>query len=287
MARQTFQLPGFNGVAPGALNAQSSLGVGNVIYDNLSLTIKKNGVLVALANLDTDVSEIRIVADSRVLRRFTPAMLLAYLLSKDMTDSLTDGDGNAACSAFIPFTDATRPTVEGQEATALGTADVKQLFVQIDFKDPGGAPVYAASGSAQTRIGAKSVRLFETWQIDTLALVNGVGNYNTLSTVDDYLGVLIMSGTTSRVRVTVDTNLVFDGYKLDAMSQIRAQRPAASSPDAFPLYWDASRQLSDALPMSVRDATGKVLARVTTLNFEITDTVAANVKVLRRNLWIG
>jgi hypothetical protein len=284
MARQTVQLPGFNGVASGAVNAQASLAVGNVIYDGIGLSITKAGALVPLANLDTDISEIRIVADSRVLRRFTPAMLLAYLQAKNLTDALTDGV-NPVYSAFIPFTDPTRPTVEGQESTALGTADVKQLLLQVDFKATGA--VYTAAAAAQVRIGAKSVRFFETWQIEQLALVNGVANFNTLSTVDDYLGLLIMSGTASRVKVTVDTAIVYDAYKADAIGFLREQRPGALAANAFPVFFDATKQVSDALPMAIRDAKGNVIQRVTTLNFEVTDSVAANVKVLRRNLWIG
>lgn len=284
MARQTFQLPGFNGVASGANNAQASLGVGNIIYDEIGISITKAGALVTLANLDTDISEVRIVADSRVLRRFTPAMLLEYLRSKNRTDGLTDG-ASTACSMLIPFTDMSRPTVEGQESTALGTADVKQLLIQIDFKATGA--VYTAFGYAKVRIGAKSVRFFETWTIEQLALVNGVAKFNTLSTVDDYLGLIIMSATTTRVAVSVDTSLVYDAYKLDAMSDLRTALPGALGTASFPVAFDASRQVTDALPMAIRDSSGKVVQRVTTLAFEVTDSVAANVKALRRNLWIG
>lgn len=288
MARQTFQIPGFNGVGVGALNAQSSLGVGNIIYDYLALSITKNGALVSLANLDTDVSEIRIVADGSVLRRFTPALLMAFLKSHSQYNALANAAATALCSAFIPFTDLSRPTVEGREAPALGTADVKQLVVQIDFKDPGGAPVYTAFGSASARIGAKSVRFFETWQIETLALVNGVANFNTLSTVDDYLGLIIASANPTRVRVTVDNNIVYDAYKLDAQSQLRAgPYGQVSDAAAFPVAFDASGQVTDALPMSVRDQNGKILQRVSTLNWEVTSTAAENIKALRRNLWLG
>lgn len=288
MARQTFQIPGFNGVGVGALNAQSNLGVGNIIYDYIALSITKNGALVALANLDTDVAEIRIVGDGVVLRRFTPALLLAYLKSHYPFNALANVAATALCSAFIPFTDVSRPTVEGREATALGTADVKQLVIQVDFKDPGGAPVYTAFGVAMARIGAKSVRFFETWTIETLALVNGVANFNTLSTVDDYLGLIIASANPTRVRVTVDNNIVYDAFKADAQSQLRAGHYAEQADAAaFPIAFDASGQVTDALPMAVRDASGKVLQRVSSLNWEVTSTAGENIKALRRNLWVG
>lgn len=288
-ARATYQLPGFNGVASGALNAQASLQVGNMIYDSIAISITKAGALVALgAPLDTDIKEVRIVADGRVLRRFTPALLLSYLQTSGLTDGLTSDGATAACSMYIPFTDITRPTVQGQESTALGTADVKQLLVQLDFNATGA--VYTASGTAQGRIGSKSVRFFETWQIETLPLVNGVANVNTLSTVDDYLGLIIGSGTATRVRVTVDTNLVYDQFKLDAMAQARSQNRGGTliAPNAFPVSFDVTGQVTDALPMAVRDPkTGAVLQRAGNLNFEVTDSVAANAKSLRRNLWVG
>jgi hypothetical protein len=288
-ARASYQLPGFNGVGSGNLGAFSSLPVGNMIYDSIALSITKAGALVALtAPLDTDIKEIRITADGRILRRFTPALLLAYLQSSALTDGLTSDGATASCSVYLPFTDPTRPTVEGQESTALGTADVKQLKVELDFNVTGA--VYTVAGIAQARIGAKSVRFFETWQIEQLALVNGVANFNALSTVDDYLGMIIGSGTATRVRVLVDQNLVYDQFKLDAMAQARSQNRGGTltAPAAFPVAFDVTGQVTDVLPVAVRDPkTGAVIQRVGTINWEVTDTVAANVKALRRNLWLG
>ena len=289
MARQIYQIPGFNGVAPGATGATCNLAVGNQIYDSLKLSITKNGALVTLANLGTDVNEIRLVADGRILRRFTPALLLSYLQSKNLLGTLTNGDAAPAAiaSVYLPFTDPTRPTVEGQEFTALGTADVGQLLLQIDFKDPGGAPVYAVSGVAQVRIGAKSVRVFETWQIESFTSVNGVANLNTLSTVDDYLGLIFNLSTITRIKVTVDSQIVFDAFKADVESLLRANNLDAVSTNYFPLFWDGTRQLTDALPMTVKDAKGQVVARVSTFNVEITATSAVTFQILRRNLWVG
>jgi hypothetical protein len=284
MARITLQLPGFNGVASGANNAQASLGVGNLIYDSIAISITKAGTLVALSALDTDVSEVRVLADSRVIRRFTPAMLLAFLQSKGRDVALTDGT-NAVCSMYVPFMDPTRPTVQGQEATALGTMDVGQLLLQIDFKATGA--VYTAFASARARIGAKSVKFIETWQIETLPLINGVASLNTLPTVDDYLGLIIMSGTASRVSVDVDANRVYDAFKTDAIGALRSHAVGATAANAFPVAWDTNGQVTDALPMATRDNTGKVTARVSTMNWQITDSAGANVKALRRNLWLG
>lgn len=287
MARQIYQIPGFNGVAPGATGAQASLATGNQIYDSISLKITKNGALVALADLATDIREIRIIADSRIIRRISPALLLSYLQSKGLTNVLANGAGTAVLSAFIPFTDPTRPEVMGQEATALGTADVNQLLVQLDFQDPGGAPVYAVSGVAQVRNGAKSVRMVETWQMESFTTANGVVNLNTLTTVDDYLGLLLQLSTITRIRVTVDNNTVFDCYKADIEALMRANGYGTLTANYFPVPWDVTRQLTDALAMTLKNAQGQIVAKVSTFNVEITATAAATISILRRNLWVG
>ena len=289
MSRKIYQLPGFNGVAPGAVGAVSSLATGSQVYDSIGLKITKNGALVTLANLATDIKEIRIVADSRPIRRITPALLLCYLQSKGLMPSLTNAAGADVLSAFIPFTDPTRPEVLGQESTALGTADVKELQVQLDFQDPGGAPVYAASGVAQVRTAAKSIRFIETWQIESFTTVNGIVTLNTLTTTDDYLGLILPQSTITRVKVTRDSgDPDFDAFKGDIEALLRSYgRGAQITAGYFPVPFDVTGQVTDALAMSARDSKGDVIARVNKLNVEITATAAATFNFLRRNLWIG
>ena len=146
-----------------------------------------------------------------------------------MTVGLTSDPAPPRRARFI-FRSRTRPrpTVEGQESTALGTADVKQLKVELDFNATGA--VYTVAGIAQARIGAKSVRFFETWQIEQLALQNGIANFNALSTQDDYLGMIIGSGTASASGVLVDQWWSpYDQFKLDAMTQLRSQNRGGSA----------------------------------------------------------
>ena len=128
-------LPGFNSVGPNQ-KAESNLPIGPTI-DGIFLevtaahsTISSGAaVLQTLAQLATHVAYINVIADdSRIIRRITPALLSYYLNRKNLARCLVDSAGTVIKSAYIPFADPTRPQVEGQDATALGTLGTATFF---------------------------------------------------------------------------------------------------------------------------------------------------------------
>lgn len=284
MPRLIVQLPGFNGVTVGSL-ATSNVPVGPT-YDAFKLILTKDGNLVTLANLGTDVDEIRVVADTNVIRRYEPALLLSLIQQKSLSNSLVNGAAAAVASAIIPFMDTSRPTVEGAEATSLGTVGIKNLTIEVKLKNPG-AVVYALSAVAIQRNVPKQFGFIETHTIDTIDIVNGTKIVNTISTADDFFGLILQSAAITKVIVKVDQNTAFEYTKGDIESLLRLHKLGELTANYFPVAFDYTGQLTDVLPMAARDAAGKVTARVSDFSLEITATAAATIKVLRRNLWRG
>lgn len=287
MSRVAIKIPAYNGVAVGQ-PAQSSLQVGpGFTYNLIFGRLLKNGALVTLANLATDVAEIRIEADGDVIRRITPALLLDYLQSKDLTNLLQNGAGTDVESFAIPFADPSRRDVIGEEATQLGTVGVKQLLLVVVLNDPGGGPVYALSGTADiTTDNPKSLTVFERWAIDSVDIINGSKTINTFATEDDIFGYLLHSNAITHVKVSVDNKTVFDLDKVEIEALLRANKLGTATANYFPFVMDFSRQVTDRLVTASRDKTDprKVLARISDLSVEITATAAATIKSLRRTL---
>lgn len=287
MSRSAVKIPAFNGVAVGQ-PAQSNLQVGpkftyNCIYGRLL----KNGALVTLANLATDVDEIRLEADGDVIRRITPALLQDYLESKSLNGLLVNGAAAAVASFAIPFADPSRRDVIGEEATQLGTVGIKQLLLVVVLKDPGAAPVYALSGTADiTTDNPKGLSVYERWAVDSFDIINGVKPFNTLATEDDIFGHLLHSAVITHVKVSVDDRTVFDLDKAEIESLLKANRQGDLTANYFPFIMDFSRQATDRLFTATRDQNDprKVLARVSDVTMEITATAAATIKSLRRTL---
>ena len=281
--RLPIPIPGFNGVGPGQ-PATSSLQVGpKFTYNAIKGTLLKDGVFVALADLATDVSEIRVEADGDVLRRITPALLLDYLQCKGLTGVLANGAAGGVASFVIPFADPSRRDVVGEEVTQLGTVGVKQLVLVVVLNDPGGAPVYTLTGEADVSVDQpKALAVFERWYIDTFNIINGTASFNTVPTDEDLFGILFHASTITRVRVTMDNEVVFDCYKADIESLLRLNGLGLATANYFPYVQDFSRQVTDRLMTSKRTDKNVVIARISDLTIEVTATAAATIKALRR-----
>lgn len=304
-------LPGFNSVGPNQ-KAESNLPIGPTI-DGIFLevtaahsTISSGAaVLQTLAQLATHVAYINVIADdSRIIRRITPALLSYYLNRKNLARCLVDSAGTVIKSAYIPFADPTRPQVEGQDATALGTLGLKKLTLQVEFLNPQISSVsytYAIKATADIRTqnaaGKPFASLLETWNIDSFDVVAGLKQFPGVSVTDDILGWIFDNSAAgiTKVEVFADGNKLFSGTPNDVFASIRSHSDlqGAIAGTQFPLEFDRTRQLTDVLQTAARDANGNVLVqngralRVSDFTIEITATTAGNVKALRRNLWRG
>lgn len=279
-------VPAFNGVVVGQ-PAQSSLQTGpGFTYNCLYGRLTKDGALVTLANLGTDVEEIRLEADGDVIRRITPALLLSYLESKSLTGLLANGAAAAVASFAIPFADMSRRDVIGQDATALGTVGVKQLLLVVVLKNPG-AVVYDITVEADITVDSpKGLTVFEAWTIDSWDIINGTKEFNTLATEDDIFAHLIQSNAITKIKVTVDNKVVFNATKAQIESILRANGLGSATANYFPMVFDYDRELTSRLITAIRDAQNprRVLGRISDMTVEVTATAAANVKSLRRTL---
>jgi len=304
-------LPGFNSVGHGQ-KAESNLAVGPT-YDNIHLELFASHptigggapVLVTLANLGTHVSFINLIADgTKIVRRVTPALLSAYLQRKNLLSRLADSAGTAIKSAVLPFADPTRPEVVGQDSTALGTLGIKQLILQVELLNPqigGVSYTYSlrATGDLQTQAAAGKLfaSLLEVWNVDSFDVIAGLKPFNTISTTDDLLGIILDNSAAgiTKVEVFADGNKTFSATNADVFASIRYHQDAqgAVANSYFPLEFDRTRQVTDVMPLANRDASGKPIVidgkpqRVGDFSIEITATNAGNVKALRRNLWRG
>jgi len=283
--RSAIQLPGFNGVSPGQ-PATASLQTGaKFTYNSIKGILTKNGALVTLANLATDVLEIRLEADGDVFRRITPALLLSYLQAKNLSGALVNGAGTDTASFIIPFSDPSRRDVIGEELTDLGTSGVKQLLLVVVLNDPGGAPVYALSGVADVTVDKpKAFNVFERWAVDSFDIINGTKGFNTVPTDQDLFGILFQSNAITRVTVKKDNVTVFDCVKTDIEALLRENGLGVATANYFPWMQDYSRQVTDRVSVATRDDQNRITARISDLTIDVTATAAATIAALRRTL---
>ncbi len=282
-------LPAFNGVGSGT-TAVCKLNVGPAYtYDGLSLYITKDSgsgaAVVTLANLGTDVQELQLVKDSRIIRRITPALLLDYLQDQNLTDQLTNGAATVISSAYIPFALASRRDVVGEEANQLGTANVGELLLNVVMKATGAT--YTIEGHADvTSDNPRNFGIFEGWDIDSFDIINGAKVFNTIPTTDDIFEMIFHASTITKCVAKVGDREVFNATKAQIEQRLRTYGQGVLTANYFPMRWDYTRQFTDRLATATRDpAKGyAVTSRIPGLSVEITATAASTINALRRTL---
>jgi len=290
----TVQAPAFTSTAPQSkLTCNLQIG-SDFTYCDIAIRIKKNGVLVSLANLPKEVSRIELVSNLGVVRDYnfgagneSPLMnpLQSYLLSKGFAARCYAGDGTTPIeTALLTFDDPTRPTRREREVLQLGTVGINtlQLNVYTRGQITPTADVYDCTAWVTFIRKAYAYGFFEQHTMTTVNLINGIMRINTLARDNDWFRAIFMTSKLDRVAVWVDNVRTHDIFRDTARRLMTGTQNYKEDPNAFVLPFDATGEIADQLPMVFRDATGRPTGNsVASLVFECTSTAIETVQVLQ------
>lgn len=251
MPRRVITTNSFNAVAPGQ-TATISLPVGDLVYDEVLLvygTATAGGPTEA--NMEAEITEVRVKVDGKVQRVFSAAQLF----------DINRVNGIAVANGFLPIflAEPWRRSAQGEESLAWGTADVSTFTIEVDI-DAG-----ATSPTLEARIMVDDARRpmgpIVKWRRFTVPVTAvGIVNVTTLPKQDAYYRLHAFSTAIDDIEITVDQKEVWkltDGQARELFAEQGLGVPAALTSVIF----DFTQRVADALAMNVpagRNQTRKV-----------------------------
>jgi hypothetical protein len=269
MSRRKVKLTSINGVAAGQ-TATLDLPCGGRRYFGIYAKYKTNA---AQATLEADITEIRLVINGKVQRRFSDADLNFRELV----------NGRAFVLGMIPINlyEPRAREANGEEGVAWGTADVNTFRVEFDIA--GGAVAPTISAWAEVDDVPSPLGLIVKWYKETY---NATGaqtlNITTLSKRDVYQAIHARTALVTAVKVTVDG---LDWYDLarDEASLALPRRPGLTQvANNFSVLFEDDDQVSDGLPM-LKKINGATVA-VSELRVDLTASGAGAIPLLIERL---
>lgn len=263
MARRKIKLTSINGVGVGQ-TATLDLPPGRR-YFNVFLYYKGTA---NQATIEADITEIRVVVNGKVQRRFSAADL----------NVVNAFNGFAFRAGLIPifFSEHKRRTIQGEEGLAWGTANVSTFRIEIDIAGTAVAPTL----SARAEVDNAEVPLLGIikWYKETFAATGAQTlNITTLPKLDAYCRLHARSALVTEVKVTVDQTEIYDCTN-DIAKDFLARRSFAPVANNFHVAFDDDDQVTSALPMFRQ--VGNVLVPVNEFRVDVTASGAGNIPLL-------
>lgn len=229
----------FNAVAAGQ-TATLDLPVGGLTYHQLRLyyaTATAGGATEA--NMEAEITAIRLKVDGKVQRRIKPAELFDL--------NRFNGFGVNAGELPIFFGEPNRRTVQGEDALAWGTADISNFQVEVDIA--GGAGVTSLSARAEVERIARPMGPIVKWRRHTIPITaTGINNVTTLPKSDAYYRLHAWSGNIDAVEVRVDQETRFEADPTQ-MGNLLADYGLTAQAGVFHVVFDRTLRVGDALAM--------------------------------------
>ena len=247
MPRNFITTNSFQAVAAGQ-TATLELPVGSLVYHELLLIYgTSTGGGPTEANMEAEVTEVRIKLDGKVQRVFSAAQLF----------DLNRVNGITVAAGFLPifFGEPWRRSADGEDALAWGTQDISTFTVEVDIAAGATAPTLDA------RIVVDRVRRplgpIVKWRRFTVPVsAVGIVNVTTLPKQDAYYRLHAFSTLIDDVEVNIDQLEVFkmdDAHMRELYTEMGLAVPAALTSIIF----DPTQRVGDALAMVTRLPNGQ------------------------------
>lgn len=243
MSRQQDTLNGFNAVAPGQ-TATVDMGTG-VRYHQIWINYKTNA---SRATMESDITEIRMKINGKVIRRFSAAELLA----------INEENGQAAVNGYLPIylSEPWRRNAVGEDAGAWGMSNVASFQIEVDID--GGATNPTLGGFAEFDSVQTPLADIIMWEKQTVP-ANGAGTVtlNTLPrTQNEFYQRMhafeASAGDITAIEVKVG-NSIAKSLKKAANEAKLAADGFTNIAGIFPIIFDQTQRWSDALSMVKAD----------------------------------
>jgi hypothetical protein len=236
--RRKIVLTSINGVAAGQ-TATLDLPCGGRRYFALYLIYKVTG---AQATIEADLTEIRLVVNGKVQRRFSSADLNIVNATK----------GIAFILGMVPIilAEPRRREIRGEEGLCWGTADVSTFRVEIDIAAGAAAPTLTAF--AEVDDVPSPLGPIMKWYKETFTATGAQTlNVTTLSKKrGSYAAIHARTALVTRMKATVDGLDIFDVDRATYVAMLTRRPLLAMQASNFSLLFDDSDQVTDALPMA-------------------------------------
>lgn len=221
------------------------------------------------ATIEADILEIRVIVNGKVQRRFSPADL-------NMVNA-TNGLPFVAGMIPILFAEPRRRTILGEEGLAWGTVGVSTFRIEFDIAAGAVAPTLSAV--AEVDDVPAPLGPIVKWYKETF---NSAGaqtlNITTLPKRDSYARIHVRSALATAMKVQVDGLDVYDLPRATAVAMLTRRLGLAMQANTFSLIFDATDQVTDALPMAKQVGSG--LVAVNEFRLDITCSGAGALPLL-------
>lgn len=265
MARRYPKLGSFNGVGAGQ-TAILNVGTGPT-YHNIKLRYKTNA---NQNTIETDVEEIRLLVNGKVVRRFSAAEL----------NKINAFNGIAFRAGLIPiyFSEPWRRNALGEDTLAWGTANIDTLTIEVDIAAGATAPTLSAR--AELEDTPRRLQNIMMWEKMTVPVASsGLITLNTLSKKPSevYHRLHCLEDTAadiSDVEITLDTLQVLKATDAENQDDL-APRGFTPASDVFHIVFDKTQRVEDGLPMVKGDGSA-----VSNFNIDFTMAQANSFQII-------
>ena len=236
-------------------------------YHALLLQFMVAGVLATQAEIEACVSEVRLIVNGKLMRRFSAAD--AY--------KILGLNGIGFNAGFLPiyFSEPNRASVMDEELTSWDLKDENSFTLEIDMTVGAAAIVwsgvmvydYLRNVNPQTQQPFKQI---VKWLKQGFNLGSGEVDIDNLPKSNPIQRIHIFTAEATRVRVKSDSIDVYDETSEQNEARLAAYGLVQQA-DTLPAVFDYTQQLSDYLPVVGKDGT-----LLNDLNVKVTMANAAN-----------
>lgn len=256
--RDFIQLKDFSGVAAGQ-RATLDIPPGPTFH-GLWLEYKESGALAAKADMESDITMIRVKLNGKVQREFSPTQLFAILAAYGQP--VTTG------YIYIPFSEPWTRTPDGEDALAWGTAAGVESF-QITIDIAGGANAPQLGAFAEVDFISRPIGLIKKWRSNQVPITKtGINNYSPeIEPLDAYAAIHCFSSNITALEVETDRQERFEGPKtlIDALYKAKGITPQTG---VTHVMFNNTFRAWDSLAMVTTNSKGEVNGKVKQFNID-------------------
>lgn len=193
----------------------------------------------AQATIDADITEVRVILNGKVQRRFSGADLNVIMATRGFAFQL----------GLIPilFAEPRRRTWQGEEGLAWGTKGVSTFRIEVDISGAAVAPTLTATAEVDD-LNVPIGTIVKWYKEGFNSAGAQVVNITTLMKRDTYDAIHIRSALATAIKVTVDSLEIADLTRTLCDFYAR-RRGFVQQANTLSLIFADSDQVTDGLPM--------------------------------------
>lgn len=210
------------------------------LYRMLQINYTRAGVPATKAQMESDISQVRLKIDGKVQRVFSAEELF----------SINSFNGHVVANGRLPifFSEPTRRSAQGEDVGSWGTSDIATFQVEVDIDGDAVSPGLSANvlvDPANRAMGA-----IVKWRRQNIPVTaTGIVTTTTLDKNNAYYRIHAFSTDIDGVEVLVDQNRILEGSVGELTAHYAAYGLTVPAGETV-LAFDADQRISSALAMA-------------------------------------